>query len=41
MFEVVDYYADRDLLCAIRGDQSIELVTEALLHAVETACKVP
>jgi adenylate kinase len=41
MFEVVDYYSDRGLLCAIRGDQSIDLVTDALLHAVETACKVP
>jgi adenylate kinase len=41
MFEVVDYYADRDLLCAIRGDQTIDQVTDALMHAVETACKVP
>lgn len=41
MFEVVDYYSDKGLLCAVRGDQTIEQVNESLMHVVETACQVP
>jgi adenylate kinase len=40
MFEVVDYYADRGLLYPVRGDRPIDEVTDALLHAVETAIAV-
>jgi adenylate kinase len=41
MYEVVDHYAERGWLCPVRGNQSIDQVTEALIHAVETACQVP
>ena len=40
MYEVVDYYADKGVLCAVRGDLPIDKVTEELLHAVDTACQV-
>jgi adenylate kinase len=39
MFEVVDYYADRGALIAVRGDQPIDAVTDDLLRAVELAGK--
>jgi adenylate kinase len=38
MFEVVDHYAERGTLYPVRGDRTIKEVTEALLHAVDTAC---
>ena len=28
MYEVVDHYADRGVLCAVRGDRAIDTVTE-------------
>jgi adenylate kinase len=34
MYEVVDYYAEQDLLSTVNGGQSIEQVTEALLRAI-------
>jgi adenylate kinase len=40
MYEVVDHYAERGQLFPVRGDQSIDEVTDALLHAVDTASKV-
>lgn len=41
MFEVVDHYAERGTLYPVRGDRTIKEVTEALLHAVETASATP
>jgi len=34
MYEVIDYYADRGVLSAVRGDRPIAEVTEELLHAI-------
>lgn len=34
MYEVVDYYADRDVLSTVDGDQPISEVTEALVRAI-------
>ena len=37
MYEVVDHYAERGALCAVRGDRSIDEVTDDLLRSVVTA----
>lgn len=34
MYEVVDYYTERDVLSTVDGEQDIAAVTEALLHAI-------
>ena len=34
MYEVIDYYSDRGILCTIDGEGSIDQVTEALLRAI-------
>jgi len=34
MYEVLDYYTDRGVLSAVRGDQHIAEVTEELMHAI-------
>ncbi len=34
MYEVIDYYTDRRILCTVDGEGSIEQVTEALLSAI-------
>jgi adenylate kinase len=34
MFEVVDYYAEKDVLSTVDGGESIDEVTEALLRAI-------
>jgi len=34
MYEVVDYYADRDVLSTVDGDQPVDEVTDALLRAI-------
>ena len=34
MFEVVDYYADRDVLSTVEGDRQMDAVTDELLHAI-------
>jgi adenylate kinase len=39
MYEVVDHYAERGALCAVRGDRPIDEVTQELLHAIEMADK--
>jgi adenylate kinase len=39
MYEVVDHYAEMGRLCPVRGDQPIDEVTAALVHAVDTACQ--
>jgi adenylate kinase len=36
MYEVIDYYADRGVLCSVRGDKPVEDVTEDLLGALGT-----
>jgi hypothetical protein len=33
MYEVVDYYTDRDVLSTVDGEQSVDEVTDALLRA--------
>ena len=35
MFEVVDYYTDRDVLSTVEGDKTVEAVTADLMHAIE------
>ncbi len=37
MYEVVDHYAERGALCAVRGDRPIDDVTQELLHAIAVA----
>jgi adenylate kinase len=37
MFEVVDYYADRDVLSTVEGDRQMDEVTDELLHAINAA----
>ncbi len=37
MYEVVDHYAERGALCAVRGDRPIDEVTQELLHAIAMA----
>jgi adenylate kinase len=37
MYEVVDHYAERGALCAVRGDRPIDEVTQELLHAIAVA----
>jgi adenylate kinase len=39
MYEVVDHYAERGALCAVRGDRPIDEVTQELLHAIAMADK--
>jgi adenylate kinase len=39
MYEVVDHYAERGALCAVRGDRPIDEVTSDLLHAASVADK--
>jgi adenylate kinase len=39
MFEVVDHYAERGALFAVRGDRPIDEVTQELLHAIAMADK--
>lgn len=34
MYEVIDYYTDRGVLSAVRGDRPIPEVTDELLHAI-------
>jgi adenylate kinase len=34
MYEVIDYYADRGVLCSVRGDKPVEEVTDDLLSAL-------
>jgi adenylate kinase len=35
MFEVVDYYTDRDVLSTVQGDKPVAEVTQDLIHAIE------
>ena len=35
MYDVIDHYRNRNVLIAVDGEQPIEQVTEALLHAIE------
>lgn len=35
MFEVVDYYADRDVLSTVQGDKPMAEVSDDLMHAIE------
>ena len=37
MYEVVDHYTDRSVLCAVSGEGSIEEVTDDLLRSIEQA----
>ena len=39
MFEVVDHYSEGSVLCAIRGDQPADAVTEELLRALTTSSR--
>lgn len=41
MFEVIDHYAERGVLCAIRGDQAVDTVTSDLLAAIERCRRRP
>ncbi|MGI8927869.1 MAG: adenylate kinase [Candidatus Limnocylindrales bacterium] len=34
MYDVIDYYTDRGVLSAVRGDRPVPEVTEELLHAI-------
>jgi hypothetical protein len=34
MYEVVDYYTDRDVLNAVDGDRSMAEVTDELMRAI-------
>ena len=41
MFEVIDHYAERGVLCAIREDQAVDTVTSDLLAAIERCRRRP
>jgi adenylate kinase len=39
MYEVIDHYAERGVLFAVRGDQAVDVVTEDLLRSVGSATR--
>jgi adenylate kinase len=39
MFEVVDHYADRSVLCAVAGDRPMSEVTDELLRVTSRAAR--
>lgn len=41
MYEVIDYYTDRDVLSTVRGDRPIDEVTEELMHALASDGRNP